>query len=123
METAIFILKGVTVKRFMLIASASVIFLLSAAWAQAPATGTVNGSVTLNGAALGNAAVVLTSSGNSAYTGRAATDANGNFSVTDAPVGTVEIKAYDSQGVFLVSGTGIINKAGDVITLALSATR
>lgn len=123
MEMAIFILKGVMVKRFVLIASASMIFLLSAAWAQAPGTGTVNGNVTLNGAALANAAVSLTSSGSSAYTGKATTDANGNFSVTGAPVGTVEVKAYDAQGVFLVSATGIINKAGDVITLALSAAR
>jgi|SRR6266853_3144939 hypothetical protein len=123
MEMAIFILKGVTVKRFVLIASASMIFLLSAAWAQAPGTGTVNGNVTLNGAALANAAISLTSSGSSAYTGKATTDANGNFSVTDAPVGTVEVKAYDAQGVFLVSATGIINKAGDAITLALSAAR
>lgn len=123
MEMAIFILKGVTVKRFVRIASALMIFLLSAAWAQAPDTGTVNGNVTLNGAALANAAVSLTSSGNSAYTGKATTDADGNFSVTDAPVGTVEVKAYDAQGVFLVSATGIINKAGDVITLALSAAR
>jgi len=123
MEMGIFILKGVMVKRFVLIASASMIFLLSAAWAQAPGTGTVNGNVTLNGAVLANAAVSLTSSGSSAYTGKTTTDANGNFSITDAPVGIVEVKAYDAQGVFLVSATGIINKAGEVITLALSAAR
>ncbi len=110
-------------KRFAVIVSALAVLLLAAAWAQGAATGTVNGNVTLNGAALANAAVTLTSSGSSAYTGKATTDANGNFSVTDAPVGTVEVKAYDAQGAFLVSATGIINKAGDVITLALSATR
>jgi len=110
-------------KRFAVIVSALAVLLLAAAWAQGAGTGTVNGSVTLNAAALANAAVVLTSSGSSAYTAKTTTDANGNFSVTDAPVGTVEVKAYDTQGVFLVSGTGIINKAGDVISLALNATR
>jgi hypothetical protein len=110
-------------KRFAVIVSALAVLLLAAAWAQGASTGTVNGNVTLNGAALANVAVVLTSSGSSAYTGKATTDANGNFSVTDAPVGTVEVKAYDAQGGFLISTTGIINKAGDVITLALNATR
>jgi len=110
-------------KRFAVIVSALAVLLLAAAWAQGAATGTVNGNVTLNGPALANASVSLTSSGSSAYTGKATTDANGNFSVTDAPVGTVEVKAYDAQGFFLISATGIINKAGDVITLALSATR
>ena len=101
-------------KRFAVIVSALAVLLLAAAWAQGASTGTVNGNVTLNGAALANTAVVLTSSGSSAYTGKA---------TTDAPVGTVEVKAYDAQGAFLISATGIINKAGDVITLALSATR
>ena len=110
-------------KRFAVIVSALAVLLLAAAWAQGAGTGTVNGNVTLNGAALANVTVVLTSSGSSAYTGKATTDANGNFSVTDAPVGTVEVKAYDAQGVFLTSTTGTINKAGDVITLALNATR
>lgn len=110
-------------KRFAVIVSALAVLLLAAAWAQGASTGTVNGNVTLNGTALANVAVVLTSSGSSAYTGKATTDANGNFSVTDAPVGTVEVKAYDAQGAFLISATGIINKAGDVITLALNATR
>lgn len=109
-------------KRFVLIASATVIFLLTA-WAQAPATGTVNGSVTLNGAPLPNAAVVLSSSGNSGYTAKTTTDANGNFTVGNAPVGTVEAKAYDAQGVFLVSSAGVLSNAGDVISLSLSATR
>jgi hypothetical protein len=104
-------------KRFAVIVSALVVLHLAAAWPQGVGTGT------LNGAAMANTSVVLASSGSSAYTGKATTDANGNFSVTSAPVGTVEVKAYDAQGVFLVSATGIINKAGDVITLTLSATR
>lgn len=123
METAVFLLKGVTVKRFVLIASALVIFLLSAAWAQAPATGTVNGSVKLNGTPLANAAVVVSSSGSSSYTAKATTDANGNFTFGDAPVGNVEVKVYDSQGVFLASGAGVLGKAGDVVSLAIAATR
>ena len=109
-------------KKIVLIASVMAIFLLTA-WAQTPPTGTVNGSVTLNGAPVPNAAVVLSSSGSSSYTAKATTDANGNFTVGDAPVGTVEAKAYDSQGVFLVSGAGVLSNAGDVITLSLSATR
>jgi hypothetical protein len=105
----------------MLIASATVI-LLSTALAQTVATGTVNGRVTLNGVPVSNAAVVLGSSGSSGYTAKTTTDANGNFTVENAPVGTVEAKAYDSQGVFLVSGIGVLNKAGDVVSLTLSAT-
>jgi hypothetical protein len=118
-----FSLKGVTVKKFVLIASALVLFLLPAAWAQAPATGTVNGSVTLNGAPLSNAAVVVSSSGSSSYTAKAATDANGHFTFANAPVGNVEVKAYDSQGVFLASGTVVLSQAGDVVSLAIAATR
>lgn len=110
-------------KRFVLVASVAVVFLLSMAWAQTPATGTVNGTVTLNGTAVANAAVVLSSSGDSSYTVRLTTDANGNFSAANAPVGTVEAKAYDSQGGFLVGGTAILSKAGDVISLPLNATR
>jgi len=111
------------VNRFVLIASAATMLLLSMAWSQATDTGTVNGSVTLNGAPLPNASVVLSSSGNSGYTAKATTDANGNFTVCDAPVGTVEAKAYDAQGAFLVSGTAILSKAGDVVSLTLNATR
>jgi hypothetical protein len=110
------------VKNIVLIASVTAIFLLTA-WAQAPATGTVNGSVTLNGAPLPNATVVLSSSGSSSYTAKATTDANGNFTVGDAPVGNVEVKAYDSQGVFLASGTAVLSKAGDVVSLTIAATR
>jgi len=111
------------VNRFVLIASVTAMLLLSTAWPQATDTGTVNGSVTLNGAPVPNAVVVLSSSGNSGYTAKVTADANGSFTVADAPVGNIEAKAYDSQGVFLVSGTGILSKAGDVISLLLSATR
>lgn len=109
-------------KKIVLIASVTAILLLTS-WAQTQATGTVNGSVTLNGAPLPNATIVLSSSGSSSYTAKTTTDANGNFTVGDAPVGTVEAKAYDSQSVFLVSGTGILSNAGDVISLNLNATR
>jgi len=111
------------VNRFVLIASASLMFLLATAWAQAPATGTVNGNVSLNGARMPNAAIVVSSSGSSSYTAKTTTDTNGNFTVGDAPVGTVEVKAYDSQGVFLVSGAVALSRAGDVVSLTLNATR
>ena len=110
-------------KRFMLITSATIMLLFSAVWAQAPATGTVNGSVTLNGTRVSSAAVVVSSSGSSSYTAKTITDANGNFTFGDAPVGNVEVKAYDSQGVFLASGTGNLSKAGDVVSLAIAAIR
>lgn len=109
-------------KRFLLIAIAMVM-LFSTVWPQATDTGTVNGNVTLNGDPLPNASVVLSSSGNSGYTAKATTDANGNFTVAGAPVGTVEAKAYDAQGAFLVSGAAILSKAGDVISLPLNASR
>ena len=93
---------------------------VSGAWVQAPATGTVKGSVTLNGNGLEGATVVIGSSGNSNYTGRATTDPSGNFSFSNAPVGTIELKVYDANGRFLVSGTGSLKQAGDVISLTLS---
>lgn len=109
--------------RFVLVLSVTAILLFSTAWMQTTDTGTVNGTVSLNGAPLPNAVVVLSSSGNSGYTAKATTDASGNFTVSDAPVGSIEAKAYDPQGVFLASGTGVLTKAGDVISLPLSATR
>src|SRR5436305_1251264 len=96
--------------------------LVSGAWMQAPATGTVKGSVTLNGSALAGAAVVIGSSGSSSYTASATTDPSGNFTFSNTPVGTIEVKVYDANGGYIVGGTGTLKQAGDVISLTLSAT-
>jgi hypothetical protein len=96
---------------------------LFAAWTQAPATGTVKGSVTLNGAVVAGASVVINSSGDSSYSAKTTTDTNGAFAVSNAPLGTVEAKAYDGQGNFLASGTGTLGQPGDVASLTLAATR
>jgi hypothetical protein len=109
-------------KRFLLITSAMAMLLI-AAWAQPVATGTVKGSLTLNGSPLAGAAVVVSSSGDSSYTAKITTDGSGNFIVLNAPLGTLAVKAYDAQGVFLVSGTGTLSQAGDVVSVTLSATR
>lgn len=94
-----------------------------AAWAQAPATGTVKGSVTLNGSPVAGASVVVGSSGDSSYSVKVTSDASGNFVVANAPLGTIEAKAYDNNGQFLASNTGTLNQAGATISLTLAGTR
>jgi hypothetical protein len=107
-------------KKFLVI---GILAVFAAAWAQAPATGTVNGSVTLNGNPVTGASVEVGSSGDSSYTAKVTSDTNGNFSVSNAPLGTIEAKAYDSQGQFLASSTGTLAQAGGTLSLTLAGSR
>jgi len=100
-----------------------VLALFVAGWAQAPATGTVKGSVTLNGSPVTGSTVMLSSSGDSSYTAKVTSDGSGNFVVSNAPLGTIEAKAYDGQGGFIASGTGTLTQAGGTLSLTLSGTR
>jgi carboxypeptidase family protein len=88
-------------------------------WAQSAAPrGTVNGSVTDSSGPVVGSRVVI-SSAVSRYTATATTGQRGEFTFSDAPVGGIEVRVYDTQGRMLVSGRGDVRFEGDVITLVL----
>ena len=94
--------------------------LASTAWAAA-ATGTVKGVVSTRDGPLVGARVVISSGSDSSYSATATTDRDGRFSFSDAPLGDVEVKVYDSRENILASGKGVLKSPGEVITLLLDA--
>lgn len=96
--------------------------LLSMAWAEAAATGTVKGSVARDGGPLVGARVVIDSTSDSGYGAVTNTDEDGRFTFSNAPLGAVSVKVYDSQERLLVSGDGVLEHADEVINLALTVT-
>ena len=92
--------------------------LAAVGWAQA-ASGTVNGSVSGAGGPVAGVLVAISSSSNSSYADKATTDQQGKFTISGAPLGSVELKAYDAQGNLLVRGTGTLTLSNQVITVVL----
>ena len=89
--------------------------------AQQPATGLVKGSVRRPGSPVASARVVVDSGSDSTYTATTTTDRDGNFAVSDAPVGGVTVRVYDAADHVIASGKGTLQHAGETITLALQA--
>jgi hypothetical protein len=84
------------------------------------ATGTVNGSVkTSAGSPVVGAKVVLESRSDSSYGATTQTDKEGAFTFTGAPVGGLNVSAYNDKEELLVTGKGELQFAGEVITLPL----
>ena len=87
--------------------------------AQSAAVGTVSGQVTVVGGFLARARVVISSTGDTNYTGNSTTDENGKFNFASVPVGTIAIKLYDTQSNLLKTVGGTLASAGDVLNLAI----
>ena len=102
----------------VLLVVAGVVCAAAVVLAQAAPRGTVSGSVTGSGGPVVGVKVVITSAV-SAYTASSITDKNGGFAFSDAPVGGVEVKAYNPQGNALASAKGTLNFAGEIITVAV----
>jgi hypothetical protein len=90
------------------------------AWTQPGATGTVKGTVSGVTGPVAGSRVVVGSRAVSSYTAATSSASNGTFTVTGAPLGTVDLKAYDPKGNVIATGTGNLTSAGQVITVALS---
>lgn len=90
--------------------------------AQAAVTGSINGSVKAAGGPVAGARIVVDSSGDSSFSGSATTLADGSFVVVDAPVGIVQVKAYDKEGKMLGSAKGDLKHQGDVLAITLTVT-
>jgi hypothetical protein len=90
-------------------------------WAQTP-TGTVNGSVQRASGPLAGAKVVLDSASDSKYTGTATTDAKGEFTIRDAPVGPVTARVYDADETLIATSNAVIRKAGETVTLIIKVS-
>ena len=82
-------------------------------------TGIVKGSVSGADGPLAGARVVISSSAESSYTASATTDAEGAFTFSNAPVGEVELKVYNSQDTLLVTGKDVLKAEGETITVLL----
>lgn len=81
--------------------------------------GTVKGTVERGGAAVAGAQVVIESRADSSYSASARTDTSGAFTFSSVPLGEFEVKAYDAANEVLASSRGIVEQAGDVVTLLL----
>ena len=92
--------------------------LAGGAWAQS-ARGIVRVVVKVAGAPAADLKVVLESAGDSSYSASARTDAQGASRWTDVPLGEVSARVYDAQDQVLVTGKGILEQAGQEITLVL----
>jgi hypothetical protein len=94
--------------------------LLAVALLQAQqATGTVHGVVRRGGTPVASARVVVDSGSDSKYGASTTTDADGRFTVSDAPVGAVGVKVYDAKGQVIAQGRGTVRNAGDTINVIL----
>lgn len=89
------------------------------ALAQDPGSGTVTGTLVIDGAVREGARIVASSSASSAWEVEAVTDENGGFSVSDAPLGTIWLKAYDADDQLLAMGEGELSEDGQVLDLDL----
>ena len=100
---------------------AVVVLFASASWALTADTGTARGSVTRFGSStpVAGARVVIDSATVSSYTASATTAGDGTFSFMDTPLGEFVVKVYDSGQDLLVSGSGSLNVAGQVVTMTL----
>lgn len=87
--------------------------------AQSSAVGTVSGQVSVAGGFLAGARVVIRSTGDANYTATSTTDVNGTFSIASVPVGTVEIKVYDTQSNLLKTVSATLASAGQVLNVPI----
>ena len=101
---------------------AGVALLAIGAQAQSGSTGTVKGSVSRAEGAIEGARVTISSGTVSSYSATTTTDKEGSFSFSSTPLGEVEVRVYDSQDNLIVSGKGVLNTAGETITLVLSVS-
>ena len=87
--------------------------------AQSSSTGAVRGQISVVGGYLAGARVVISSTGDANYTANSTTDANGIFSIAGVPVGTIQIRVYDSQTHLLKTVSATLDSAGQVINVAI----
>ena len=87
--------------------------------AQSSSLGTVSGKVTVVGGFLAGARVVIHSTGDANYTANSVTGQDGTFSIASVPVGTVEIKLYDTQSNLLKTVSTTLSSAGQVVSVAI----
>lgn len=81
--------------------------------------GTVQGRVHGPGGPVAGVKIVLESAADSSFGKTTQTNAEGGFTLADIPLGEIEVKVYDAEGILLVSGKGILERAGETITLVL----
>lgn len=104
------------------LAFAGIALLLVVTVSAAPGpTGVVKGSVSGDGGPVVGARVVIASGSDSSYSASATTDKEGAFTFSNAPVGEVEVKVYDSQQNLIATGKGVLKLAGEIITVVLKA--
>ena len=104
--------------RLVAVAAAMAVSTVSA---QQSDTGTVKGSVRRPGGPVVSARVVVDSASDSTYTATARTDRDGNFAVSNAPLGGVAVRVYDVTDHVIASGKGTLQHSGETITLDLRA--
>jgi hypothetical protein len=82
-------------------------------------TGTVIAVVQGAGGPVAAARVSVESAADSSYARSGETDAAGAVSFAEVPLGEVSVKVYDADDQVVVSGVGILERAGETITLVL----
>jgi hypothetical protein len=104
------------------LAAAAVFAVLVSTLSAQQTTGTVTGRVLRGGNGVAGARVVIDSGSDSTYTRAAATDSNGTFTITDAPVGPIGVKVYDDRDKLLTTARTVLRRAGDTVTLNLQVS-
>jgi ABC-type phosphate transport system permease subunit len=84
-------------------------------------TGIVTGTVRRAGGPAASARVVIDSASDSTYTASTTTNADGRFTVAEAPVGAIGVKVYDAKGQLIAQTRGVLSHAGDTLTLMVVA--
>ena len=106
--------------KWLLVAAGTAISVSIVCVEAAVATGTVQGSVARLGAPVVAARVVIASASDSSYGASASSDTDGAFTFSAVPLGKVQLKVYDAQDNLLVSGTGVLDFADQIITVTLN---
>ncbi|MGH7753364.1 MAG: carboxypeptidase-like regulatory domain-containing protein [Gemmatimonadales bacterium] len=82
-------------------------------------TGTVQGRLTLLDSAAAGARVIARSSADSGFEAATVTDADGSFTISDVPLGEVQVLVYQSEGELTAQGEGVLDEPGEVLLIEL----
>lgn len=88
----------------------------------AAVSGTLKGVVNNGSGPVVGVRVTVDSSGDSSFSVKSVTTADGTFTVANTPAGTVHVKVYNGQGKVVGSGSGVLKSQGDVLSLTIKVS-
>jgi hypothetical protein len=82
-------------------------------------TGTVKGRLALFDSPVAGARVIARSSADSSFEASTVTDADGTFTISEVPLGEVQVLVYQTEGKLTAEGEGVLDEPGEVLFIEL----